>query len=221
MLKITFLGHACFLLDDGTTKILTDPFLTGNSQAAARADQIEADYILVSHGHDDHVGDTEMIAKRTGAKVICPIELGGALFAPKGVEFLPGNIGGTARLPFGSVKMVTAIHGSGVPGALACGFVIRMGGKAVYFAGDTALTMEMMLLKDEKLDVALLPIGDVFTMGPDDAVRAVKMMEPALTIPMHFNTFPMVAQTGNEFAAKVEATGFACKVLTPGESVEL
>lgn len=220
-MKITFLGHACFLLEDSSTKILTDPFLTGNAQAAVSADEVEADFILVSHGHDDHVGDAEAIAKRTGAKVICPIELGSALFAPEGVEFLPGNIGGTTRLPFGSVKMVPAIHGSGVPGALACGFVVKMGGKTVYFAGDTALTMDMMLLKEEKLDAALLPIGDVFTMGPDDAVRAVKMMEPALTIPMHFNTFPLVVQQPAEFAAKVEQAGFACKVLNPGEFVEL
>lgn len=220
-MKITFLGHACFLMEDGTTKILTDPFLTGNSQAAARADEVEADFILVSHGHDDHVGDTISITKRIGAKVICPIELGSALFAPKGVEFLPGNIGGTAKLPFGSVKMVTAIHGSGVPGALACGFVVKMGGKAIYFAGDTALSMDMMLLKDERPDVALLPIGDVFTMGPDDAVRAVKMIEPALTIPMHYNTFSAIVQEGGEFAAKVESAGFACKVLKPGECMEL
>lgn len=220
-MKITFLGHACFLLDDGTTKVLTDPFLTGNGLAAVSADEVEADFILVSHGHDDHVGDTEAIAKRTGARVICPIELGGALFGPKGVEFLPGNIGGTAKLPFGSVKMVPAIHGSGVPGALACGFVVKMDGKTIYFAGDTALTMDMMLLKDEKPDVALLPIGDVFTMGPDDAVRAVKMIEPALTIPMHYNTFPLIVQEPAGFAAEVEKAGFACKVLNPGESVEL
>lgn len=220
-MKITFLGHACFLLEDDGVKVLTDPFLTGNPTAAVSAEQVEADYILVSHGHDDHVGDTVAIAKRTGAKVICPVEIGGALFAPKGVDFLPGNIGGTTKLPFGSVKMVTAIHGSGVPGALACGFVVRMGGKCIYFAGDTALTMEMALLKEERLDAALLPIGDVYTMGPDDAVRAVKLMEPALTIPMHFNTFSLVTQDADDFAKKVEAAGFACKVLSAGESAEL
>ena len=178
MLKITFLGHACFLLDDGETKVLTDPYLSGNPLAAVSADEVEADYIFVSHGHGDHVGDTAGIAARCGAAIGGPVEITGALFGKQGLETIPGNIGGLTELPFGSVKVVPAIHGSGVPGALACGFVFEIGGKKVYFAGDTALTKDMELLEYDMIDAALLPIGDVYTMGPEDAARAAWMIRP-------------------------------------------
>ena len=172
-MELQFLGHSCFLLHDGTSKVLTDPFLTGNALAAAAANQVEADFIFVTHGHGDHVGDAVDIAKRTGATVCCTVDLAEGVFGPAGVKVQVGNLGGTIPMPFGSAKFFQAIHGSGVPGCLACGFIFEMGGKKIYHAGDTALMSDMALLAEENIDIALLPIGDVFTMGPGDALRAV------------------------------------------------
>lgn len=124
-------------------------------------------------------------------------------------------------MPFGSAKFFQAIHGSGVPGCLSCGFIFEMGGKKIYHAGDTALMTDMALLADEDIDVALLPIGDVFTMGPADALRAVKMIRPKLTVPMHYDTFPPIAQDPEAFAAAVQAAGFQAKVLRPGEVLSI
>lgn len=220
-MELTFLGHACFLLDDGTHKVLIDPHLSGNPLSAAKADEIEADFICVTHGHGDHIGDSVEIAKRTGAKVFCTVDLAGAVYKPAGIKVTGGNLGGTAPMPFGSVKIFPAIHGSGVAGGLACGFVIEMGGKKIYHAGDTALMADMALLEEESIDVALLPIGDFYTMGPKDALRAVKMIRPGLTIPMHYNTFPAIRQDPHAFAASVNEIGFAAKVLNPGDSISL
>ena len=220
-MKLQFLGHACFLLDDGAHKELTDPFLTGNALAAAAADQMEADFIFVTHGHSDHTGDAQAIAQRTGATVCCTVDLADGVFGPAGVRVQVGNLGGTIPMPFGSAKFFQAIHGSGVPGCLSCGFIFEMGGKKIYHAGDTALMTDMALLAEEDIDVALLPIGDVFTMGPADALRAVKMIRPKLVVPMHYDTFPPIAQDPAAFADAVQAAGFQAKVLRPGESLEL
>ena len=218
-MELTFLGHACFLLDDGSCKVLTDPFLTGNGLAAASADQVEADFIFVTHGHGDHTGDAEAIAKRTDATVCCTVDLAEGVFGPAGVKTQVGNLGGKIPMPFGSAKFFQAIHGSGAPGCLTCGFIFEMGGRKIYHAGDTALMSDMALLADEEIDVALLPIGDVFTMGPEDALRAVKMIRPKLVVPMHYNTFPPIAQDPEVFAASVRAAGFQAQVLRPGESL--
>ena len=220
-MQLTFLGHACFLLDDGTHKVLIDPHLSGNPLAAAKADEVDADFICVTHGHGDHIGDSVEIAKRTGATVFCTVDLAGAVYKPAGVKAMGGNLGGTAPMPFGSVKIFPAIHGSGVAGGLACGFIIEMGGKKIYHAGDTALMADMALLEEEGIDAALLPIGDFYTMGPKDALRAVKMIRPGLTIPMHYNTFPSIRQDAQSFADSVTAAGFTVKVLNPGESISL
>ena len=220
-MQLTFLGHACFLLDDGTHKVLIDPHLSGNPLAAAKAEEVDADFICVTHGHGDHIGDSVEIAKRTGAAVFCTVDLAGAVYKPAGVKAMGGNLGGTAPMPFGSVKIFPAIHGSGVAGGLACGFVIEMGGRKIYHAGDTALMADMALLEEEGIDAALLPIGDFYTMGPKDALRAVKMIRPGLTIPMHYNTFPAIRQDPAAFAASVTDAGFAAKVLNPGESISL
>lgn len=220
-MKIQFLGHACFLLDDGAHKALVDPYLTGNPLAAVSANEVEADMIFVTHGHGDHVGDAVSIARRTGAQVCCPIELGETVFVPAGISVVSGNLGGWTKTPFGRVKLTAAIHGSGVAGGLACGFLFEMGGKKIYHAGDTALTSDMALLAAEGIDVALLPIGDFYTMGPEDALRAVEMIRPGLTIPMHFNTMPPIVQDGDAFASAVQADGFPAKVLQPGETLEL
>ena len=220
-MELQFLGHACFLLTDGIYRVLTDPFLTGNPLAAVSADETAADFIFVTHGHSDHTGDAVAIAQRTGAAVCCSVDLSDGVFAPAGVQVQVGNLGGRIPMPFGSAKFFQAIHGSGVPGCLSCGFIFEMGGKKIYHAGDTALMTDMALLAEEDIDVALLPIGDVFTMGPADALRAVKMIRPKLVVPMHYDTFPPIAQDPAAFADAVQAAGFQAKVLRPGESLEL
>ena len=138
-----------------------------------------------------------------------------------GVPVIAGNLGGKVRLPFGSLKYIQALHGGGAPGCPACGFLFEMDGRKIYHAGDTALTLDMQLLAEEDLDVALLPIGDFYTMGPEDALRAVKLIRPKLVIPMHYNTFPAIAQDPDAFAAAVEAAGFHARVLAPGERLTL
>lgn len=220
-MKLTFLGHACFLLDDGQHKLLTDPFLTGNPLAAVSADQVEADFIFVTHGHGDHVGDAAAIAKRTGAPVCCTVDLAEALFAHAGVETIQGNLGGRIKLPFGSVKFVPALHGSGVPGCLSNGFLFEVGGRKIYHAGDTALISDLALLAPEHIDAALLPIGDMFTMGPEDALRAAEMIAPQMVVPMHYDTMPPIRQDAQAFASAVRGKGMQCYVLRPGESVTL
>lgn len=217
-MNITFLGHACFLLEDGQHRILIDPFLTGNPLAPVSADAVEADYIFVTHGHGDHVGDTAAIARRTSATICCSVDLAEGLFPDSDLNVITGNLGGRIPLPFGSAKFVSAIHGSGVPGALANGFLLEIAGKKIYHAGDTALTSDMALLAEEHIDAALLPIGDVYTMGPGDALRAVEMIHPKLVIPMHYNTMPPIVQDGEAFAAAVSAAGCQAKVLQPGDT---
>ncbi|HAN95715.1 MAG: metal-dependent hydrolase [Limnochordia bacterium] len=221
-MKIQFLGHACFLLEGSPGKVLVDPFLSGNPLAAKTADEVEADYILVSHGHHDHVGDAVSIAKRTGAVICSTVEVAGELFEPEGLEVVAGNIGGRLPTSFGSVKLVPAQHGSGVSGGLACGFVVEMDGKKIYHAGDTGLFADLQLLQDEELDAALLPIGDYYTMGPADAVKAVEMIRPGLVIPMHYNTFPAIKQDPQEFKKSVDELDLCqVAVLAPGQSLEL
>ena len=220
VMQLQFLGHACFLLTDGTCRVLTDPFLTGNPLAAISADQVAADFIFVTHGHSDHTGDAVAIARRTGATVCCTVDLADGLFGPAGVKVQVGNLGGRLPMPFGSAKFFQAIHGSGVPGCLSCGFIFEMEGKKIYHAGDTALMSDMALLAEENIDVALLPIGDVFTMGPEDALRAVKMIRPKLVVPMHYNTFPPIVQDAVAFASAVQEAGFQARVLRPGEILQ-
>lgn len=219
-MELQFLGHACFLLDDGSYKILIDPFLSGTGQETLAA-EICPDFLFVTHGHHDHVGDAVDIARRTGATVCCTADLAGAVFSPAGVECIAGNLGGTAALPFGSAKFIQALHGSGAPGNVACGFLFEMGGRKIYHAGDTALMSDMALLAEDHVDAALLPIGDFYTMGPTDALRAVKMIRPGLTIPMHYGTFPAIVQDPSAFVSACEAAGFSARALQPGECMTL
>lgn len=219
---IQFLGHACFLLDDGSAQLLVDPFLSENPLAAVSADAVRANLLFVTHGHSDHLGDAIKIAERTGATVYCTVDLAEEIFTPAGIPTISGNLGGWLPTPFGRVKFVQAIHGSGVSGCLSCGFIFEMGGKRIYHAGDTALTMDMALLEEERIDVALLPIGDVFTMGPKDALRAANMIRPKLVIPMHYNTMPPIVQDADAFARAVcQIPGIRAQVLAPGEKLFL
>jgi L-ascorbate metabolism protein UlaG (beta-lactamase superfamily) len=202
---------------------LIDPFLSGNALADISADQVQADYILVSHGHGDHVGDTVAIARRTGATTISNYEIQNWLMA-QGVENShPLHIGGGYDFPFGRVKLTIAHHGSALPdgsyGGNPAGFFLTLEGKRIYHACDTGLFYDMRLIGEEGLDLAILPIGDNFTMGPDDAVRAVKLLEPKVVIPIHYDTFDVIKQDPLAFAARVTAeTSARCVVLKPGES---
>jgi L-ascorbate metabolism protein UlaG (beta-lactamase superfamily) len=225
MLTIRYLGHSAFALNDGSREVLVDPFLTGNPLAAAEQEEFNPVAILLTHAHNDHVGDTVEIAKRSGATAISTFELGGYLES-QGVNAIAGNHGGTLKFDGGTAKIVPAWHTSSystpdgvvAPGVPA-GLVVRFGGKTIYFAGDTCLFGDMALIGEEGLDVAVIPIGDHFTMGPADAVRALKLLKPAVAIPCHYNTFPPIEQDAQAFAREAqEKAGVKVEALKPGES---
>ncbi len=226
VVRFTYHGHACFGIDVGGTHLLIDPFLTGNDLADVEANQVAADYVLVSHGHGDHVGDTVAIAKRTGATTISNFEIQGWLLS-QGVERAhPLHIGGGFDFPFGRVKLTIAHHGSALPdgsyGGNPAGFLLTLEGKKIYHACDTGLFYDMKLIGEEGLDLAILPIGDNFTMGPDDALRAVKLLEPKVVIPIHYDTFDVINQDPHSFARCVEAeTTTRCVVLKAGDTFDL
>jgi len=224
--KVTWYGHACFLIETNGTKLLTDPFLTGNPLAPVRVGKVEADYILVSHGHGDHVGDSVAIAKRTGATVISNFEIQN-WFVGQGVENVHAqHIGGGYDYPWGRVKLTIAHHGSGLPdgtyGGNPVGFLFYIEGKKIYHACDTGLFYDMRLIGEEGIDLAILPIGDNFTMGPDDALRAVKLIEPRQVVPIPYNTFDVIKQDPHAWARRVESeTSAKVVVMGPGDTLEL
>lgn len=229
-MKLTYFGHSAFQLDDGEHTVLIDPFLTGNPTNTTDPDSLQPDAILLTHAHNDHVGDTIAIAKRTGATVISTFELGEWL-GSQGVEnAIAANHGGTVEFPGGSVKLTAAWHtssytmedGSVVAPGVPAGLVIHFGGTTTYASGDTALFLDMQLIAEEQLDLALLPIGDHFTMGPDDALRAVTMLRPGVVVPCHYNTFPPIEQDVETFRSRVEAeTASRVIVLNPGDTSDL
>jgi L-ascorbate metabolism protein UlaG (beta-lactamase superfamily) len=215
------------LLESDGTRVLIDPFLTGNPAAATTADKVKADFILVSHGHGDHVGDTVAIAKRTGAPVIANYEIS-EWFKNQGLSKVHGQQhGGGHAYPFGYVKLTLAFHGSALPdgsyGGNPCGFLITFkDGTRVYDAADTGLFGDMRLIGEEGVDLAVLPIGDNFTMGPDDALRAVKLIQPRQVVPIHFNTWELIAQDAGAWAERVrKETQAEPVVLKPGEWLEV
>ncbi len=219
-MKLRFLGHACFLLEEKGTVLVFDPYLSGNPAAAEKAENIKADFILVSHAHGDHLGDAVAMAKRSGGLIISTAEVAGKC-AAEGAKTHAMHIGGKRAFPFGSVRITLAFHGAGVEGGHACGFVVDFFGQKVYFAGDTGLFGDMELLgRLEDIDIALLPIGDNYTMGVDDAVLAAKMLKAKTVIPMHYNTWPLIAADPNDFKRKVEKdTDTAVAILTPGREL--
>jgi L-ascorbate metabolism protein UlaG (beta-lactamase superfamily) len=225
-IKLTWYGHAAFGLTVNAHHLLVDPFLTGNPRAAASADAVEADYILVTHGHGDHIGDAVQIAQRTGATVISNYEICNWVQNHGVAQVHAQHIGGGFHHPFGYLKLTIAHHGASLPdgscGGHPCGMLLTAEGKKIYLAGDTGLFYSMRLIGEEGINLAALPIGDNFTMGPDDALRAVKLLNPRVVIPVHYSTFGIIEQDPQAWAERVRAeTPTKPVVLQPGESYTL
>lgn len=225
MLKATFLGHSCVMATDGKNSIIIDPFLTGNPQANLTPDKIKVGWVLVTHGHGDHLGDAVPIAKANDATIIAPNEL--AVYVSKqGARAHNMHIGGAYNFPFGRVKLTIAHHGSAAGDGLEytgnpCGFLVTMGGKTMYHSGDTSLFYDMKLIGEmNNIDLAFLPIGDNFTMGIDDAVRAVEFLKPKKVVPIHYKTWPVIDTEPTEFAKKLKGSKTEVVIIKPGESVE-
>jgi L-ascorbate metabolism protein UlaG (beta-lactamase superfamily) len=218
---VRFLGHAAFHLSGGGADVLIDPFLTGNPMAAATAEEVPADVILLTHGHVDHLGDTVAIAKRTGATVLAIVELAAELEG-EGLSVVNPNLGGTVRFDWGWVKMVPAWHTAVSPNGTAhtpAGLLISYGGHVIYHLGDTALFGDLRLIagRGDRVELALVPIGGHFTMDRYDAVTAVELVNPFQTIPIHYNTFPPIETDAAAFKQDVENAGFSeVLVLEPG-----
>lgn len=224
MIRLIYLGHSCFILTNGQETLILDPYINGNPGVGdLTPESIQADYVLVSHAHADHLGDAVDICTRNDAVLISTYEVGNLCRSQGVTRFHTGHVGGRGNFPFGYLRFTPALHGAGVAGGLACGFYLNYHRVGIYFAGDTALFSDMALLgKLEKIDYALLPIGDNYTMGPADAALAVEMLKPKVVVPMHYNTFELIRQDPHLFKAAVEERGLAAvEVLEPGQHLEL
>ncbi len=228
MVKVKWFGHSAFLISSGETRILIDPFIDGNPLAPVKANELSAEYILVTHGHGDHLGDTVSIAKRSGSVVVAPNELGHYLEG-KGLKTHRMHIGGSAKFDFGQIKLTQAFHGSAVIEngniiytGMPCGFVVSIAGKNIYHAGDTGLFGDMALIGQRTpLDLALLPIGDNFTMGPEDAAFAANLLKPRIVVPMHYGTWPVLSGSPEVFQRMVKNPDIEVIILRPGGGIDL
>jgi L-ascorbate metabolism protein UlaG (beta-lactamase superfamily) len=224
--KYTFYGHGTHLIETDGRKLIVDPFFTGNPAATITADGAEADFIFVSHGHGDHLGDAVDIGKRTGALVISNAEIAGWL-NNMGVEAHAQHIGGGYQHPFGYLKLTLALHGSALPdgsnGGNPAGMFLKTNqGEKIYVACDTGFFGDMKYIGKEGLDLAVIPIGDNYTMGPEDALEAVKLLKPKHVIPCHYNTWPVIEQDAGAWVKKVKAkTDATPHLLKPGERFSL
>jgi L-ascorbate metabolism protein UlaG (beta-lactamase superfamily) len=228
-MRLTYFGHSAFLLETSAHRLLFDPFFEQNPLCRTKATDIRCDFIFISHAHSDHCADALKIAQHNDAKIIANYEIAD-FFAARGAKTHAMNPGGGHDFPFGRAKLTPAIHTSsfdaeGPPpyayGGTACGLLVTTDGRTIYHAGDTALFSDMKLIGDAKLDLALIPIGDNFTMGPDDAVKALRFLRPALTVPMHYNTWPIIAQDAAAFTKKARRFGHKVQPLQPGEHLDL
>lgn len=218
MVTLNYYGHACCQIDDGKYKILFDPFLTGNPLASIKPEDVKADYIFVTHIHGDHVGDAHMIAQKNNAVCVGIPEIVTA--AGENFKTIEMNLGGTLDLPFGFARMVPALHSSGIAGGVPCGYVVGIGGKVIYFAGDTCLFGDMKLIGErDKIDYALLPIGDHYTMGIEDAAKSVEFLGAKNVVPIHYNTWDIIKQDPEKFKALVKNA--TVHIVKPGESLNL
>ncbi|RCX17001.1 L-ascorbate metabolism protein UlaG (beta-lactamase superfamily) [Fontibacillus phaseoli] len=226
-MKFTFLGHSSLFIDTGEYKLIVDPFLTGNPAAAVQADEIQADYVLLTHGHSDHIGDAEHIARATGATIVGIVELAD-FFESKGLKTIGMNLGGSFKFPFGKLTFTPALHSSSVQVdgtnvylGVAAGILLDLDGFIVYHAGDTALFSDLKLIGNRRdIDLAFLPIGDYFTMGPEDALISAEWLHPKHVVPVHYNTFGLIAQDGEQFVEELKKIDIRGHALKPGESLD-
>ncbi len=227
MMKVTYHGHSVVKIETNGKVILIDPFITGNGLTDLKVEEIKPDVIIISHGHGDHVGDTVQLAKANNSLVIANDELSTYL-SWQGLRVHGMHIGGSYQFDFGKVKLTQAFHGTGLQTenkeivycGMPAGILFMAEGKTIYHAGDTALFSDMKLIGDRHpIDLAFLPIGDNYTMGPEDAAYAAKLLGAKMVVPMHYNTFPVIHQDPEEFVKLLEHNNG--KILTPGEGIEL
>lgn len=225
-MKISYHGHSIVKIKTNGKTILIDPFITGNKLTDLKAEDEKPDVILLTHGHNDHVGDTMDIAKREDILVVAPNELA-VYLGWQGINAHGMNIGGSKEFDFGTIKYTQAFHSSSyttedneiIYTGMPAGLLLTIEGKKIYHAGDTALFSDMKLYAEDPIEVAFLPIGDNFTMGPEDAAKAVEILNPKLTVPIHYNTFPPIEQDPEDFKALV--TSHEVKIMAAGESIEI
>lgn len=229
-MKITYHGHSCVQVSDQDTSLIIDPFLTGNSLAKAKPEDIKVQYVLLTHGHGDHIGDALAIAKQNDATIIATHELA-TYMGWQGVKAHAMNLGGAYTFDFGKVKMTQAFHSSsivldkeqkivyaGMPG----GFLVTIEGKTLYHLGDTGLFSDLKMIGERnRIDIAFVPIGDNYTMGPEDALQASEWVGAKLTVPVHYNTFPAIKQDASAFVQELERKGLAGKVMNVGDEFEI
>jgi len=225
MPKLTYLSHSAWLIENDDFKIVIDPFLEGNPTAPISPAELQANFIIVTHAHGDHIGDAIPMAKASEGLIISNFEIANYCTA-QGAQAHPMHIGGAREFPFGRVKLTPAWHGSSFPdgsyGGTPAGCLITIDGKTIYHTGDTGLFMDMQLIGEmNEIDLMMVNIGDNFTMGIDDAVKAVEMVKPKLVMPMHYKTFDVIDVDPDEFVQKVEEKGFKAQVVDIGKGFEL
>ena len=223
MAQLTYFSHSAWMIESGKYKILIDPFLNDNPTSPVKAKDVQADFIIVTHAHGDHIGDTIPIAKANNATVITNFEIANWC-GEQGVNAHPMHIGGSREFPFGRVKLTQAFHGSSFPdgsyGGMPTGVLITVENKTIYHSGDTGLFGDMELIGEmNPIDIALIPIGDNFTMGVKDAVKAVTLLNPRKVIPMHYKTFDVIDTDPADFVKQIKAKGFDAEVLAYGQTI--